>query len=146
MINVNWINIIPGAVSSTKSISYWLKVYPQTKGNITRKPHKRYGGCVPVQIMTSYSHMMLWFTIIQHGSVVYSRDRYEIIGLRKSSHSIKQPCSSICLKKAFAIHQSCWNNAVPQLKKAENRIFQSAASIENLKPRPNFVCQPASLP
>ena len=39
--------------------------------------------------------------------VLYSRDRYEIIGLRKSSHSIKQPCSSICLKKAFAIHQSC---------------------------------------
>ena len=39
--------------------------------------------------------------------VLYSRDRYEIIGLRKSSHSIKQPCSSICLKKAFAMHQSC---------------------------------------
>ena len=31
--------------------------------------------------------------------VLYSRDRYEIIGLRKSSHSIKQPCSSIYLKK-----------------------------------------------
>ena len=61
--------------------------------------------------------------------VLYSRDRYEIIGLRKSSHSIKQPCSSICLKKAFAMHQSCSNNAVPQLKKAENPIFQSAASI-----------------
>ena len=45
--------------------------------------------------------------IIQHGIVLYSRDRYEIIGLRKSSHSIKQPCSSICLKKAFAMHQSC---------------------------------------
>ena len=38
---------------------------------------------------------------------LYSRDRYEIIGLRKSSHSIKQPCSSIYLKKAFAMHQSC---------------------------------------
>ena len=35
--------------------------------------------------------------------VLYSRDRYEIIGLRKSSHSIKQSCSSICLEKAFAI-------------------------------------------
>ena len=31
--------------------------------------------------------------------VLYSRDRYEIIGLCKSSHSIKQPCNSICLKK-----------------------------------------------
>ena len=39
--------------------------------------------------------------------VLYSRDRYEIIGLRKSSHSIKQPCNSIYLKKAFAMHQSC---------------------------------------
>ena len=39
--------------------------------------------------------------------VLYSRDRYEIIGLRKSSHSIKQPCNSICLTKAFAMHQSC---------------------------------------
>ena len=39
--------------------------------------------------------------------VLYSRDQYELIGHRKSSHSIKQPCSSICLKKAFAMHQSC---------------------------------------
>ena len=39
--------------------------------------------------------------------VLYSRDRYEIIGIRKISYSIKQPCSSICLKKAFAMHQSC---------------------------------------
>ena len=46
--------------------------------------------------------------LISYNTVVlYSRDRYEIIGLRKSSHSIKQPCSSICLKKAFAMHQSC---------------------------------------
>ena len=40
-------------------------------------------------------------------AVLHSRDRYEIIGLRKSSHSIKQPCNSICLKKAFVMHQSC---------------------------------------
>ena len=39
--------------------------------------------------------------------VLYNRNRYEIIGLRKSSDSIKQLCSSICLKKAFAMHQSC---------------------------------------
>ena len=44
---------------------------------------------------------------LYHTTVLYSRDRYEIVGLRKSSHSIKQPCSSICLKKAFAMHQNC---------------------------------------
>ena len=47
-------------------------------------------------------------TIIQ-----YSRDRYEIIRLLKLSHSIKQPCSSVCLKKALEMHQKCLNNAVP---------------------------------
>ena len=36
-----------------------------------------------------------------------SRDRYEIIGLRKISHFIKQPCRSACLKKALEIHQIC---------------------------------------
>ena len=36
-----------------------------------------------------------------------SRDRYEIIGLRKISHSIKQPCRRVCLKKALEMHQSC---------------------------------------
>ena len=46
------------------------------------------------------------FLIIQYGStsystvVLYSRDQYEIIGLLKISHSIKQPCSSVCLKKS----------------------------------------------
>ena len=46
--------------------------------------------------------------ILSYNTVVlYSRDRYEIIGLHKSSHSIKQPCSSICLKKVLAMHQSC---------------------------------------
>ena len=39
--------------------------------------------------------------------VLYSRDPYEIIGLHKSLHSIKQPCSSIYLKKTFAMHRSC---------------------------------------
>ena len=54
--------------------------------------------CIYTYIRTSVSYNTV---------VLYSRDRYEIIGLRKSSHSIKQPCSSICLKKAFAMHQSC---------------------------------------
>ena len=63
--------------------------------------------------LTWMVYVYIYIVIIQHGSVsyntvvLYSRDRYEIIGLRKSSHSIKQPCSSICLKKAFAMHQSC---------------------------------------
>ena len=39
--------------------------------------------------------------------VLYSRDRYEIIGLLKISHSIKQPCSSVYLKKALEMHQKC---------------------------------------
>ena len=35
-----------------------------------------------------------------------SRDQYEIIGLRKISHSIKQPYGSACLKKVLEMHQS----------------------------------------
>ena len=42
--------------------------------------------CVYMYIYISYSMVVL-----------YSRDQYEIIGLRKISHSIKKPCSSICL-------------------------------------------------
>ena len=53
--------------------------------------------------------------------VPYSRDRYEIIGLLNISHSIKQPCSSVCLKKALEMHQKCLNNAVPLLTKMKNR-------------------------
>ena len=52
--------------------------------------------------------------------VLYSRDRYEIIGLLKLPHSIKQPCSSVCLKKALEMHQKCLNNAVRLLNKTEN--------------------------
>ena len=55
--------------------------------------------------------------------VLYSKDQYEIIGLLKISHSIKQPCSSVCLKKALEMHQKCLNNAVPLLNKTENQIF-----------------------
>ena len=44
----------------------------------------------------------MYYINISYSTVVYSRDRYKIIGLRKSSHSIKPPYSSICLK-----HQSC---------------------------------------
>ena len=33
--------------------------------------------------------------------VLYSRDRYEIIGLHKISHFTKQPCRNICLEKVL---------------------------------------------
>ena len=61
--------------------------------------------------------------------VLYSRDRYEIIGLLKLSHPIKQPCSSVCLKKAPEMHQKCQKDAVSWLNKAENRRFRSTASF-----------------
>ena len=55
-----------------------------------------------------------------------SRDRYEIIGLQEILHSIKQPCRSVCQKKALEMLQI---SAVPQLNEAENRIFQSTVSF-----------------
>ena len=61
------------------------------------------------------------YTRISYSTVVlYSRDRYEIIGLLKLSHSIKQPCSSVCQKKALEMHQKCLKNAVRLLNKMEN--------------------------
>ena len=36
-----------------------------------------------------------------------SRDQYEIIGVRKISHFITQPCNSVYLKKALEMHQTC---------------------------------------
>ena len=78
--------------------------------------------------------------LIQYSTVVlYSGDRYEIIRLLKISHSIKQPCSSVCLKKVLEMHQKCLNNVVPLFNKTENRIFYSTASFKNVMPRPNFI-------
>ena len=37
---------------------------------------------------------------------MYSRDRYKIIGLRKISHFIKQPCRNAYLEKVLQLHQS----------------------------------------
>ena len=67
---------------------------------------------------------MIGFVILGHVSsftavAMNSRDQYEIIGLRKIFHFIKQTCKSICLKKAFKFA----TNAVPQLSKVENRVF-----------------------
>ena len=50
---------------------------------------------VPMSLDKQGSAVMLSYNMV----VLYSKDRYEIIGLRKSSHSIKQPCNSIYLKK-----------------------------------------------
>ena len=64
--------------------------------------------------------MTLWEVLkcqISYSMVVlYSRDLYEIIGLFKFSHSIKQPCSNVCLEKGLEMHQKCVKNAVPLLK------------------------------
>ena len=50
-----------------------------------------------------------------------SKDRYEIIGLCKISHSIKQPCGSICLKKRYqCIKVAETMYVVSWLSKAEN--------------------------
>ena len=49
-----------------------------------------------------------------------SRDRYEIIGLYKISHSIKQPCNSVCLKRA--------RNALKLLKQCSTLAKQSGKS------------------
>ena len=38
---------------------------------------------------------------------INSRDRFEILGLCKILHSIKQPRGSVCLEKVLAMHQSC---------------------------------------
>ena len=52
---------------------------------------------------------MIGFVVLGHLSsftvvAMNSRDRYEIIGLRKIFYFIKQPCKSICLKKALKMH------------------------------------------
>ena len=52
--------------------------------------------------------------------VLFSRDRYEIIGLLKISHSMKRPYSSVCLKKALDMHKKCLNDAVRLVNKTEN--------------------------
>ena len=74
-----------------------------------------------------------------HISNLQRADRYEIIGLRKISHFIKQLCRNVCVKKRY----KCIEVAEKCSILAENRIFRSTASFQNFKPRPNFVSQPA---
>ena len=63
----------------------------------------------PYACYNLYIHIYIYIYIyISYNTVVLcSRDQYEIIGLLKISHSIKQPCSSACLKKAPEMHQKC---------------------------------------
>ena len=57
-------------------------------------------------ITITYIYTYIYISYISYSTLVlYSKDRYEIIWLCKSAHSIKQPCSSICL--VFTVHQSC---------------------------------------
>ena len=73
--------------------------------------------------MYDYIASIAWYYLSCSTVVLYSRDRYDIIGLFKNSHSIKQPCSNVYLKKALEMHQKCLNNAVPLLNKMGNQIF-----------------------
>ena len=41
------------------------------------------------------------YTYHSLGVAQNSRDQFKIIGLRKVSHFIKQPCRNICLEKAL---------------------------------------------
>ena len=73
--------------------------------------------------------VMIALTYVSYSMVVlYSKDRYEIIGLGKISHSIKQPCGSICLKRVSNASKLL-KNAVPWLNKAENQTFRSTTSF-----------------
>ena len=60
-----------------------------------------------IAIYIYYIYIYIYIYISYNTVVLYSRDRYEIIGLLKLSHSIKQPCSSVCLKKVPEMHQKC---------------------------------------
>ena len=79
---------------------------------------------------------------------LYSRDRYEIIGLLKISHSIKQPCSSVCLKStrnASKIFKQC--NAFAKQSGESNILIYSKLLKCHTLPKfhlPN--CLPAYLP
>ena len=59
-----------------------------------------------IYIFTGYCKVghspLLLFIVV----AMNNRDRYEIIGLCKISHFIKQPCRSVYLKKALEMHQS----------------------------------------
>ena len=90
------------------------KVLSQVKSNV-------YCGIKLIAGFLEYVAMKSQVYKISYSTVVlYSRDQYEIIGLCKISHSIKQPCGSICLKRV--------SNASNLLKKCSTLAKQSGKS------------------
>ena len=47
-----------------------------------------------------YIHIYI-YTVSYIVVAMHSKDRYKIIGLRKISHFIKQPCRNVCLEKRY---------------------------------------------
>ena len=72
-----------------------------------------------------------------------SRDGYEIIGFCEISHSIKQPCRRVCLKKGLEMRQSCKNNAVPWVKQSTKLNILIYSKLSKFQASPNFISQPA---
>ena len=46
-----------------------------------------------------YMHIYIYISFI--AVAINSRDQYEIIGLCKISHFVKQPCRNVCLEKVL---------------------------------------------
>ena len=57
---------------------------------------------------------------------MYSRDRYEIIGLCKISHFLKQPCRNVCVEKSVI-------NASKLLKQHSTFVKESGKSFFDLQ-------------
>ena len=67
--------------------------------------------------------------IIQYGSIVY---QYEIIGLLKISHSMKQPCSCVCLKRNASKMFKQWSSFVKQIRKSNILIYSKLLKFHTL--------------
>ena len=79
---------------------------PQALGVYMRQTTRAHGITINIYIyIYMYYINILYIYYVSYNMVVlYSREQYKIIEL---SHSIKQPCSSVCLKKALEMHQKC---------------------------------------
>ena len=92
-----------------------------------------------------YGFIVIEIDISYSTEVLYSRDQYEIIRLCKSSHFIKQLCSSICLKK----HLQCIKVVeIMQYLGGKSNISICSKHLKS-QALPKFSlpnCQPASQP
>ena len=89
---------------------------------------------------TTYVRMLLSFIVV----TMSSRSRYEIIGLHKISHFIKQACSSTCLKSISNVSKllmQC-NTLAKQSRKLNILIYGKLLKFQALLK----FCQPASQP